>query len=159
MPIYMQFEGVDGDVTAEGHEKWIELGSMHFGIGRAVTSPQTGGSAEREASAPSVSEITLTKNADSASPKLFQQSLFGEGAKVKIDLVKTDKDKLEPYEQYELEDVLVSGFSVSSAGDRPTESISLNFTKIIFSHVQMKDKNDPGSPEKVGYDLEKAKQI
>ena len=24
-PIYMNYEGIEGDVTAAGHEKWIEL--------------------------------------------------------------------------------------------------------------------------------------
>ena len=159
MPIYLQYEGIDGDVTAEGHEKWVELGSMQWGIGRGITSPQTGGNAEREASAPSVSELVITKVADTASPKLMQEALWGEGKKVKIDLVKTDKDKLEAYQQYELEGTVISGYSVSSGGDRPLETISLNFTKIIFTHVPMKDKNEAGSPEKVGYDLAKAKSI
>ena len=24
-PIYMNFDGIDGDVTSRGHDKWIEL--------------------------------------------------------------------------------------------------------------------------------------
>jgi type VI secretion system secreted protein Hcp len=160
MPIYLQYEGIDGDVSAEGHEKWIEVQSMTWGIGRGITKAgSVGGNAEREASAPSVSELTLSKMADTASAKLMQESLWGEGKKVKIDLVKTDKDKLEAYQQYELENTMISGFSVSSGGDRPMESLTLNFTKIIFSHIPMKDKNETGSPEKVGYDLAKAKSI
>ena len=31
MPIFMKFEGVDGNVTAKGYEKWIEVQSMQFG--------------------------------------------------------------------------------------------------------------------------------
>ena len=29
-PIFMQYDGVDGSVTAAGHEKWIELNSVQF---------------------------------------------------------------------------------------------------------------------------------
>ena len=158
MPIYMKFEGVDGDVTAEGHEKWIELSSFQAGIGRHIGVP-TGRHAEREASAPSVSEIVVTKLADTSSAKLFQHALWGEGVKVQIDFCKTDKDKLEVYQTYEMEDVLISSYSVSSGGERPMESLALNFTKITFTHIPMGDVNETGSPEKVGYDLAKAKTI
>ena len=30
MPIYMKFEGIDGGVTAQGYEKWIELQSYSY---------------------------------------------------------------------------------------------------------------------------------
>ncbi len=33
MPIYMNVEGIPPDVTAEGHEKWIEVSSFQFNIG------------------------------------------------------------------------------------------------------------------------------
>ncbi len=158
MPIYMKFEGIDGDVTAEGFAKFIELHSFQYGVGRGIGSP-TGRDAEREASAPSLSEIVVTKTADCASAKLFQQSCWGEGSKVEIQFVKTDKDKLEVFQKYELEDVMVSGYSVSSGGDRPVESLSLNYTKISFTHTPMTDANATGSPETVGYDLGKAKSI
>lgn len=29
-PIYMKIDGVDGSVTAAGHEKWIELDSVQM---------------------------------------------------------------------------------------------------------------------------------
>lgn len=158
MPIYVQIEGVDGSVEAEGHAKWIEVSSLQFGVGRGIGSPM-GNASDREASAPSISEIVVSKTMDIASPKLFEESLWGEGKKVTIDLCKTDKDKLEVFLQYTLEDTLVSGYSVSSGGDRPTESVSLNFTKIIMNYTPMKDKNETGDPIKVGYDLAKAKSV
>ena len=156
MPIYMKYDGIDGAATAQGHEKWIELHSAQLGVNRHITNP-TGQGTNREASAPSVSEITVTKVLDCASTGLFKASLWGEGKKVKIDFCKTDKDKLEPYYQYELEEVLVSGYSVTSSGDRPRETISLNFTKITFNDISMGSKNETGSPDRVMYDLAGAK--
>jgi len=152
MPIYMEIEGVKGDVTAEGHKDWIEVQSFQWGVGRGITSA-TGGSKDREASAPSISEITVTKVSDMASANLLRETLWGEGKKVKIDFCKTDKDKFEPYYQFELEETLVSGYSVSSGGDRPTESLSLNFTKITFNDISMGSKNEDGSPDRVYFDL------
>lgn len=161
MPIYMKYDGIDGSVTAAGHEKWIELNSCQMGVGRGITMA-VGRGANREASAPSVSEIVVTKDNDAASPKLFGAALEGEGKKVLIDFCKTDGGKVEPYLQLELENTMVSSYSVSGSGGdqhgRPMESLALNFTKIQFKNTPMKSANEPGSPETVIYNLAEAKK-
>jgi type VI secretion system secreted protein Hcp len=156
MAIYVKMDGVKGDVTAEGFPDHMEVSSLQWGVGRGIGSP-LGGSKDREASAPSVSEVVLTKVMDQSSPQLLREALWGEGKKVEIKLVKTDKDKLEIYAQYILEEALLSGYSVSSGGDRPTESLSLNFTKVEFNNTGMGPKNETGDPDRVQYDLAKAK--
>ena len=30
MPIYMNYDGIPGDVTSAGHEQWIELSSFQW---------------------------------------------------------------------------------------------------------------------------------
>jgi type VI secretion system secreted protein Hcp len=156
MPIYMKYDGVDGAVTAAGHEKWIELQSCQLGVHRNVTSP-TGRGANREAAAPSVNEIVVTKEQDCASTGLFKAALWGEGKKVKIDFVKTDKDKFETYLQVELENTMVSSYNVSGSGgdnhSRPMESLSLNFVKITFNTTSMDASNKTGKPDRAMWDL------
>jgi type VI secretion system secreted protein Hcp len=147
---------VEGDVTAEGHEKWIEVNSFQWGCGRGISAP-TGASADRESSAPSISEIVVTKATDKSTPKLLNEALQGEGVKVQIDFCKTDKGVLEVYQTYSLEDCMISGYSVSSGGDKPSESVSLNFTKIEYKNIPMTDLGTPGTPETVAYDSALAK--
>ena len=62
MAIYMNFNGNNpqGNVTAAGYENWIEVDSMSFGVGRSITM-QAGAMSNREASRPSISEVTVTK--------------------------------------------------------------------------------------------------
>jgi type VI secretion system secreted protein Hcp len=158
MPIYMKFEGIDGDVTATGHVKWIELNSMQWGVGRGIASA-TGQAAEREASAPSISEVTITKMMDKTTPLLFTESLIGDGKKVEIHLVKTGKDKLDVFMEYVLTDTMISGYSVSSGGDTPSESLSLNFTKVELKYHPHDNKGKAGSPIPAGYDIGKGAKI
>lgn len=158
MSIYMNYNNIPGDVTAEGHEKWIELNSVQWGVGRGILSP-TGGSADRESSAPSVSEIVVTKVTDVSSTKLLNEAYQGEGQSVTIDFLKTDKGKLEVYLTFTLTNTMISGHSFSSGGDRPTESISLNFTKVEFKNVNMGSAGDTGSPDSTTYDLATAKVV
>ena len=128
MSIFMQYDTIKGDVTAEGHEGWIESNSFQWGLGRGISSP-TGAAADRESAAPSVSEITVTEGRRDFLPRLLNEALQGEGKTVKIDFCKTDKGKLEVFTTYTLTNCMISGYSMSSGGDRPTESPSLNFTK------------------------------
>ena len=158
MPIYMKYDTLKGDVTASGHETWIEVSSFQWGVGRGISSP-TGASADRESSAPSVSEIVVTKASDVSSAPLLNEALQGEGKTVQIDFCKTDKGNLEVYQTYTLTNTMISGFSTSSGGDRPSESLSLNFTKIEYKLIGMKAANDAGSPCPVTYDLAQAKVV
>jgi type VI secretion system secreted protein Hcp len=156
MPIYMKIDGIDGSVTAAGHEKWIELQSCQLGTNRHIANA-TGRGQNREASAPAVSEIVVTKDLDCASTGLFRLSLWGEGKKVKIDFVKTDKDKFEAFLQAELENALISSYSVSGHGgvghSTPMESLSLNFTKITYATTHMDASNKTGKPDRAMWDL------
>ncbi len=158
MPIYMQYDTIKGDVTAEGHEDWIELNSFQWGLGRGISSP-TGAAADRESAAPSVSEITVTKAADISSPDLLNEALQGEGKTVQIDFCKTDKGKLEVFTTYTLTNCMISGYSSSSGGDRPTESLSLNFTKFEYKNTDMTAVGEAGQPKTTTYDIGLAKVV
>jgi type VI secretion system secreted protein Hcp len=156
MAIYLKYDGIDGEATHSDHTKWIDITSMQFGIGRAISTP-AGSTANREASEPSVSEITVTKSMDGSSPKLFTESATGNVSKVvKIDLVSTGSPG-NTYVTYTLTNTLVSGYSVSTGGDRPTESVTLSFTKIEYKFIPYDDKNKAGTPVTVSYDLSTTK--
>jgi len=156
MAIYLKYDGIDGEATHQDHKKWIDISSMQFGIGRGISTP-SGSTANREASEPSVSEVTVTKLMDGASPKLFTESATGAaGKEVLIHLVSTGSPG-NTYVEYKLTNALISGYSVSSAGDRPSESLSINFTKIQYKFIPYDDKNKAGTPVTVSYDLSTTK--
>jgi type VI secretion system secreted protein Hcp len=140
MPIYMRYDGLFGPVVRQ-KQRWVELQSVQFGSTRSTNSSSGRGS-NREASGPSVSEIVVTKLQDAASTDLFREAVWGEGKKVVIHFVKDDPQdgpkvtEKEAYLVIELENVLISGFSVSGGNGNPNalpmESMSLNFTKITY---------------------------
>jgi type VI secretion system secreted protein Hcp len=150
--IYIKYEGIDGEATQENHKKWMDVGSIQWGVGRAISTP-SGSTANRESSEPSVSEVTFSKMMDSSSPKLFTESCTGSaGKKVQIHLVTTGSPG-NTYVEYTLTDALISSYSMSSGGDRPSESISLSFTKIEFKFIPYDNNNKAGTPTTVSYDL------
>ena len=139
-------------MTAEGHSDWIDCSSKQWGVGRAIGTP-TGTSKERESSAPSVSEVTITKAMDKCTPQIFTEACVGRSKTVVIDLMQTGGTQLEAYMSYTLTNALITGYSVSSSGDRPSESLSFNFTKIEMKFIPYDSEHNAGSPIPASYDV------
>jgi type VI secretion system secreted protein Hcp len=157
MAIFLKYGDIKGEVSASTHKDWIEVQSFQWGVGRGISSG-VGGASKREASAPSVSEITVTKSFDVSSPLLMKEALGGKAVVVKFDMTQTDnKGAHIAYQKYVLTDCLVSGYSISSGGDRPSESLSLNFTKIDSEYLKIDDKFASTTTGHVIYDIAMAK--
>lgn len=111
----------------------IEVSSVQLGVGRGIGAP-TGASFKREATVPDISEIIITRQMDKYSALFFQESVSGKGRSMTIYLTHGSGKTASTYLTVKLENAFVSGYSVSSGGDRPTEAITLNFTKIEYKY-------------------------
>jgi type VI secretion system secreted protein Hcp len=154
MAIYMQYGSIKGSVTTDGFKDWIELHSFQWGVSRNIGSAARSMHG-REHSEPSLSEVSVTKTTDAATPELFLDAVAGHlNNKVTIKFTTTIKAKVETFLTYELENTGLSHYSLSSGGDNPMESLAMNFTKITERYTAM-DPDRSGSPKAVGYDLTK----
>lgn len=157
MAIFLKYGSIKGETTQLTHKDWIEVNSFQWGVGRGISSGVGGGS-KREASAPSVSEITITKTMDISSPLLLKEALGGKAVDVKLELTQTDNSgKHVSYQKYVLSETLISGYSISSGGDRPSESLSLNFTKIDSEYLNIDDKFASKTTGHIVFDISASK--
>lgn len=141
---------INGESSVTKHEKWITVDSMQLGVGRAISS--VGGGGDRETSNPSISEVTFTKSLDVASAELFMQAICGKSlGKAECHFIQTGGSaaKGQVYLTLEFEEAIVSSYSMSSGGDRPSESFSVNFTKISYKYDKYDgDKVTAGTAKK-----------
>ncbi len=160
MAIYLNYEGVKGNVTAEGYKDHIAVLSINFGVSRSI-SMEAGNMSNRESTRPSVSPVTITKVADNSVTALFKESVTGSaGKKVKIIFVRTGGDKVQEYLDIEMEDVLISSYDLTAdAEGEPTETITLCPSKLTINYSDFDKTNKSGNPQRVGYDLETAKPL
>ena len=160
MAVFVKVEGLKGEATAIGYNNgWFECSSFQVGMGRGV-SVGAGGGSRREATAPSVSEITLTKEMDVIDPLLWKEALGGAAKKVEIHLTQTDKGgKHIAFQKYELTDTLISGYSLSGGSGRPSVSLSFNFGQIWSEYMDIDSKFNSKTTGKVGYDIVEAKVL
>jgi type VI secretion system secreted protein Hcp len=158
MAMYMNWDGLNGDVTESKHQGWIELSSLQWRVGRSISTAMSG-MASRESGIPSVSEVTVTKAMDSSSPGLWTDAVAGAlDTTVKIAFTTTSKGDTTEFLVYELTNTGLSGYTVSSGGDMPNEALSLNFTKVVWTFTGT-DPSVAGSPTTQGYDLTLAKIV
>ena len=129
--MYLQLGDIQGESTARGYERWIEVVSWSWGVANPATvGAGTGLSAGRA----TLSDLTLMKFADSATPRLLDGSTRGTHFPKAALAVRRSSDGFE-YLRIRLEDVLVSSDQLSAGGDRPAESVGLSFVRFVLDYT------------------------
>jgi type VI secretion system secreted protein Hcp len=153
----MKIKSIKGEVTSKEYIDALSINSVQFGAGVGV-SMTPGNIKSRTASTVSISEVVCTKQLDQSSTALFSNACQGSnlGTVTLHFTMSTTNDKAgdNEYLLVTLDNVIISGYSASSGGDRPSESISLNFTKITMKYLTQDDGGKLGvqAPE-VSWDL------
>lgn len=141
---------IKGDSTVDSHEDWITVDSVQLGVGRSISI--SGGGKSRDTSNPSFSEITFSKSTDKASANLFMEAICGKSlgtAHVHFYQTAGSDSPGQVYLTLELQEAILSSYSMSSGGDRPSESFSINFTKVSYQFDDYTgDKKTSGTPQK-----------
>jgi type VI secretion system secreted protein Hcp len=151
--VFLQLEGIEGEATAERYSKQIEIVSWSWGVSNPTTARATrgGGAASGRAS---VGELQLMKATDAATPKLFQNAASGKHIPKGVLIVLRGNDAGGfPYLRITLEDVVVTALQLSAGGDRPTESVSLGFTRVVIEYRTTDASGKPSSWISAGWDL------
>lgn len=146
---YLKIESIPGEVTDKGHEGWISVDSVNWGMSRTVSSTSGGGG--RTTSPPTFSEVTVTKQIDKSSPQLFLAAVAGKENLIPIKIELVDSTTHLTYYRLTLDGVLVSSQNCTavSGATKGAETISMNFTKI-----KVESLGAAGStPITGGYDL------
>jgi type VI secretion system secreted protein Hcp len=131
-PAYMKLGDIKGEATAakDGHKDQIEILSFNAAEAQAAVRDVASGQASGKRDAASGlatgkrqhKPFVFTKEIDKSSPKLAEAVANGKVFKT-IEI--GDESGT-----YTLTDVVISSVQPSSGGDRPMESLSLNYTKI-----------------------------
>jgi type VI secretion system secreted protein Hcp len=135
---FLKIDTIPGEANEPGHAGEIELMSWSFGGSPSQTAGMGNFESPTAAALIGVHEIRITKRTDKASP-LLRQALATRRLipMATLNVRKMGGDEPVLYRSYTLRGVMITGLQASGSGDRPTESVSLNFTKIEFRNVGM----------------------
>ena len=152
MAIYMDYDGIKGDVSEENHKEWIPLSSISFSASREAGTA-VGKGEERQGTQVTINDISIIKPMDAASPHLFTQSVVGLGKEVKIHITRTGEKEQTNYLEITLDKCCVTRYGINTDGVRHTESLTLNFLKISFGYIPVKEDGSPGDRIPVNFDI------
>jgi type VI secretion system secreted protein Hcp len=154
MSIYLKSSDIPGAVTAKGFENTFEIQSISYGITRNIGSRI--GTTASDSSVANLSEISLSKQLDVASTKLFAASLDGKIlSSMVISFVRQNAAGPETFLEITLGNVIVSSFSTSGVGgattEAPTETFTLNYGTISVKNTPPKADGSAGTPATTGW--------
>jgi type VI secretion system secreted protein Hcp len=148
---FLVIDGIPGESTDARYPNAIKIEGFSFGVTGYVPLIGGGGGAGK----PVFSDISFTKIIDKSSPLLFLQC--AQGKHIPSATLYCRKAGERPTEFYviKMTDVLISSFQTSGSSDAlPTETLSLNYTKIELSYTPQKPDGSPGTPVETGWDIE-----
>jgi type VI secretion system secreted protein Hcp len=154
MPIYIKFDGIDGEATAKGFEKWVEVLSFSWGVTNSGAAATGGGAGAGKAS---FQDLHIQSTFQSSSPQLFASAASGKSiSTAQIAFVKGG-DNPDTYLTIKMNDVIISSYSSAGAegadSDVPSDDVGISFAKIEVQYQQQSADGSVVSPIGSTWDL------
>jgi type VI secretion system secreted protein Hcp len=155
---FLDLEGVEGECTATGFEKKIEIYSFSWGASNPTT--VSSGKDGLSAGKVSISSFNVMKKTEKSSSALFAGCCNGRHfTKAIVTMRKaTGEAGQKAFLKYTFTDVMVESiqWSGSTGGDdTPTESVSLAFAKVEVEYSMQDDKGAMKPAGNASWDLTK----
>lgn len=156
---FLKIDGIPGESHDSKHKDEIDVMSYSFGASQTGSFSAGGGGGAGKAQ---FQDFHFTMKISKASPKLFLAC--ADGSHIKSALLTARKAGKEQQEFFTVKfsDILVSSFQTGGSGggdELPTESISLNFTKMELEYKEQKADGTLAGGIKAGYDIKSNKAV
>lgn len=156
---YLKLEGIKGDATESTHAGEIMVDSFSFGASNPTQKGQGGGQAAGKVK---ISDFTVSKFTDSASPKLFQACCDGTHfAKATLSIRKAGGKSAIDYITYKFTELFVTDFKweVNHGEETPVENVHFSFASVEVTYTPQKPDGSKGAAIVAGWDLKGAKAL
>lgn len=144
--MFLKIEGVEGESRDKDHVGWIEVQSFSWGMSNSGSLHSGGGGGAGRATS---LDLSVGKYLDKTSPILYLRTATGQHfPEVILVLRKAGDETRQKFFEIKLTDVIMTQAHLAGAsgGDRPSESISLNFAKIEWTYIPTRMDGTPGIP-------------
>jgi len=157
---FLKLDGIKGESADAKHKGEIDIMSFSWGAAQRGTSATGGGGGAGKVH---FNDIDFIKKTDASSPLLMVNCASGAHIKeANFTVRKAGGEQLE-YLKIKLTDVLISSYKEHGSiggGDIPTESLSLNFSKVEYSYQpQGADGKAQGGPILAGWDVKQNQKV
>jgi type VI secretion system secreted protein Hcp len=139
MPLFLKIDTIPGESRSDKHGGEIEVSSFQIGAGNvdALAGKSTAHVAPSGSS--TISEMVFTSDYGIASPILMKRAVDGTSVGNAVLTAVTAGGEQREYLRVTMTNCAVAGDSLSSGGDRPSESFSLRFASIRFDYTAVSE--------------------
>lgn len=154
MDLYLQLDGIRGDSVSRGHERWIELDSVAWGVTHAAGASSSGvGAATGRAS---FAPLQATGAMGSATPPLFLAC--ASGTRIQEAVLEAVSVGAEPgvLARWELENVRVSALTIAGAtsAEAMSDALSLAYGRVTYTTFPTDRRGQPGAGVTATWDIQ-----
>ena len=147
--IFAKIGDIKGESQDAKHKDEIEVLSWSWGVA-TTAGPGGGGGGAGKAT---FQDLALTHSVDRASPSLMQACATGQHIKDATLIQRKAGKEQHEYLTIKMGDIIISSVAPSSSGDRPTESVTLNYAKIEIEYKTQKPDGTLDAGVHFKYDL------
>jgi type VI secretion system secreted protein Hcp len=149
--IFVKFpKDIKGETSQAGHEDEVPASSVHWAVSRAVEIA----SAARQTGRATFSDVTITKEFDSASNDLAKACFSATHLdEIVITFRKDAGEESMDHLTYTLTDCLISSYSVAASSGRPMENITISYIKIASTYKKQANDHSSASEHTFEVDL------
>ena len=152
MEAYLFCDKTPGMVTEGSHEGWIRIQDFSLGVMNPCN-PDPHGDGELVATGSHFLELAVSKDMDPTSPLLSKHAATGEPIpSVKVHVVRDASSPI-PTVEIELSECFVTQYSVGGGGEKPLESVSFSYAKIMHKCTQVKPDGSTGESQNTTFNL------
>ena len=147
---YLKLDGIEGEAVTTGFEKQIQLLSFSWGGSQTTSVAGTGGSGAGKVD---LSDLSVMKMYDKASPQLFKSMVSGTHIKTGVLSATKAGGGGKPFLKISLGELFVTSLQDSASSEIPTESVSFSYNTIKIEYSTQNDQGILTAVGAVSYDI------
>ena len=149
---FLKLGDIKGESKDSKHGGEIEVLSWSWGLSQTGSMSYGGGGGAGKAN---FSDLNFMHNIDKSSPVLMLKCATGEHIKEATLVSRKAGKTQQEYLIIKLNDILITSVQTSGSSENPTESVSMNFSKIQLDYKPQKEDGSLDGAVPFVYDLKK----
>jgi type VI secretion system secreted protein Hcp len=150
--VFLKLDGIKGESKDSKHPGEIDVLSWSWGVSQTGTMSYGGGGGAGKAN---FQDLNFMHTVDKASPILMLKCATGDHIKEATLVARKAGKTQQEYLIIKLNEILVTSVQPSGSSEHPTESVSLNFSKIQLDYKPQKEDGSLDGAVTFVYDIKK----
>ena len=154
MSTFLHIDGVTGETADANFKGWLDVRGWQWGSNRKITS-NSSTQGDRESANATITDLTLRRPMDKATPQLFLEACCGTGKDITLVQTKTGSGSgTDVFVEYTMRNAIISNYDVEAdaeSASRPLEELTISFVDLEVKYTPYDEDGNAEAPIVVGF--------